>query len=91
MPSSATIRRSIPIVIVCGILRAGGRIFVQRRRDDDVWGGLWEFPGGVIEEHESPQNAVAREFAEETAFAARITRELGIIRHAYANYRVTLH
>jgi A/G-specific adenine glycosylase len=32
-----------------------------------------------------------REFAEETAFEVRIARELGIIRHAYTKYRVTLH
>ena len=84
-------RLSIPIVIVCGILHAGDKIFVQRRRDGDVWAGLWEFPGGVIEMHESPQHAVVREFAEETAFVVRIARELGIIRHAYTKYRVTLY
>jgi len=83
--------RSIPIFIVCGILRQNGKIFVQRRRDGDVWAGLWEFPGGVIEKNESPQYAIVREFAEETAFAVRIARELGLIRHAYTKYRVTLH
>ena len=84
-------RQSIPICIVCGVLRAGGNIFVQRRRDGDVWARLWEFPGGVIEKNESPQHAVVREFAEETAFEVRIVRELGAIRHAYTKYRVTLH
>jgi A/G-specific adenine glycosylase len=84
-------RRSIPIFIVCGILRMGDRVFVQRRRDSDVWAGLWEFPGGVIEKNESPQHAVVREFAEETAFEVCVTRELGAIRHAYTKYRVTLH
>jgi A/G-specific adenine glycosylase len=84
-------RLSIPIFIVCGILRVGDKLFVQRRRDGDVWAGLWEFPGGVIEADESPQQAVVREFAEETAFATRIAHELGIIRHAYTKYRVTLH
>ncbi|MDR2695175.1 MAG: A/G-specific adenine glycosylase [Deltaproteobacteria bacterium] len=84
-------RLSVPISIVCGVLRAGGKLFVQRRRDGDVWAGLWEFPGGVIEENESPQHAVVREFAEETAFAVRIARELGVIRHAYTRYRITLH
>jgi A/G-specific adenine glycosylase len=84
-------RRSIPISIVCGVLRAGDRIFVQRRRDGDVWAGLWEFPGGVIEKDEKAHHAVLREFAEETAFETRIVQELGIIRHAYTRYRVTLH
>jgi A/G-specific adenine glycosylase len=84
-------RQSVPISIVCGVLRKGDRIFIQRRRDGDVWAGLWEFPGGVIEENESPQHAVVREFAEETAFEVRVTRGLGIIRHAYTKYRVTLH
>jgi A/G-specific adenine glycosylase len=84
-------RRSISISIVCGVLRAGDKVFVQRRRDGDVWAGLWEFPGGMIDAHESPQQAVVREFAEETAFAVRVARELGIIRHAYTRYRVTLH
>lgn len=84
-------RQSVSIAIVCGVLEQNGRIFVQRRREGDVWAGLWEFPGGLIEDGETPEEAVAREFAEETAFAVRVRADFGVIRHAYTKYRVTLH
>jgi A/G-specific adenine glycosylase len=84
-------RESVHISIVCGILRHAGSVFVQRRRDGDVWAGLWEFPGGVLEENETPEEAVVREFAEETAFETRVSGSFGVLRHAYTKYRVTLH
>lgn len=68
-----------------------GLFFLQKRREDDAWPGLWEFPGGVVEPGESPEEAVVREFAEETGLAVHVRKKLAEIRHAYTRYRVTLH
>jgi A/G-specific adenine glycosylase len=79
-------------VVAAGVLRLHERVFVQRRLPDDrVWAGLWEFPGGLVEPGERPVDAVVREFREEVEFAVEVVRPLGIIRHSYTTYRITLH
>ena len=80
-----------PIEVVTGVLRHTGRVFVQKRLASGVWGNLWEFPGGRVEPGESPEQAVAREFGEETGFDVAVDRSYGIIRHGYTTYRITLH
>ena len=80
-----------PLLVVTGVLRHRGRIFVQKRLEQSVWAKLWEFPGGRVEEGETPEQAVVREFMEETGFAVRVAGNLGIIRHGYTTYRITLH
>ena len=80
-----------PLLVVTGVLRHRGRIFVQKRLEQSVWAKLWEFPGGRVEEGETPEQAVVREFMEETGFAVRVVENLGVIRHGYTTYRITLH
>ena len=80
-----------PIEVVTGVLRHTGRVFVQKRLASGVWGNLWEFPGGRVEPGESPEQAVVREFGEETGFGVAVDRSYGIIRHGYTTYRITLH
>ena len=80
-----------PIEVVTGVLSSHDRVFVQKRLPQGAWGGLWEFPGGRVEPGEAPEQAVVREFAEETGFTVRVTAPLGIIRHGYTTYRVRLH
>ncbi len=38
---------------------------MQKRREQAVHGGLWEFPGGKVEQGETPVQAACREIAEE--------------------------
>ncbi|WP_291438591.1 A/G-specific adenine glycosylase [Desulfovibrio sp.] len=81
----------IPVNAVTGVLRRGKKVFVQKRPTSGVWGNLWEFPGGRVEEGESPEQAVVREFMEETGFTVSVAARHGIIRHGYTTYRLTLH
>jgi len=42
-----------------------GKFLLCQRKAGDRYGLLWEFPGGVIEEEESPSLAIEREIEEE--------------------------
>jgi A/G-specific adenine glycosylase len=82
---------SSKVLAVTGVLMHRGRIFIQKRLDAGVWAGFWEFPGGRIETGESPEQAVIREYAEETEWRVRIREPLGVVHHAYTRYRISLH
>ncbi|MCL1980145.1 MAG: (deoxy)nucleoside triphosphate pyrophosphohydrolase [Proteobacteria bacterium] len=58
---------------------------------DDIWGSLWEFPGGQLEAGESPEQAARREIREETGWEISDLAALATVTHHYTRYRVTLH
>jgi len=82
---------TIRVDMACGVLVTAGRLFIQKRRPDDVWPGLWEFPGGVMEDGESPEEAMLREFREETGLLVRPVGKIAVVRSSYTRYRITLH
>lgn len=61
-------------VITAAIVAREGRFLLTCRRDGDDAGGLWEFPGGGVEDNETPDMSIIREMAEETGLAVRPVR-----------------
>jgi 8-oxo-dGTP diphosphatase len=62
---------------VAGILINRGKVFIAKRGPEGSFHGCWEFPGGKVEEGESDEAAIAREFDEEFGVAVRAIRPLG--------------
>lgn len=56
--------------VAVGMVLNGDEILIARRPDHLHQGGLWEFPGGKVEEGESVQEALARELEEEVGIQA---------------------
>ena len=50
---------------VAGILESGSKVLLMRRLPGGSVGGLWEFPGGKVENGESLCGALKREWLEE--------------------------
>lgn len=48
-----------------GIAENNGKVLVAQRKMGGALGGKWEFPGGKVEYHETPQDGLVREFREE--------------------------
>jgi A/G-specific adenine glycosylase len=73
------------------ILTDGERIFLQKRPPEGLMANLWEFPGGKLEEGETPRAALRRELFEELGIRVKGEKKVGTIRHAYTSFSVTLH
>jgi mutator protein MutT len=67
------------------------RALVCLRRDNDYWGGWWEFPGGKCEPDESPADCVVRELWEEVGIDVKATESLTVIQHHYADRDRLVH
>ena len=53
------------IKVVAAAIERDGKIFCAQRPEGKSLGGFWEFPGGKLEEGESPEQALIREIKEE--------------------------
>jgi 8-oxo-dGTP diphosphatase len=61
------------VVVAAALVDGGGRVLLQRRAAGRSMAGLWEFPGGKVEEGERPEAALARELSEELGIAVEIS------------------
>lgn len=78
--------------IAVGIVRdRESRIYIQQRDTEAMLGGLWEFPGGKVEDGESPEDACRREVLEETGMDVLVAAPITTIKHAYSHFRITMH
>lgn len=61
------------MLVVAAVIRDhAGKILLTRRPEGRHMAGLWEFPGGKVEDGESPVAALERELDEELAITVRI-------------------
>lgn len=74
-------------LVVAALVRdPEGRVLLSRRRDDQPMGGLWEFPGGKVEEGEAPTDALAREVEEELGTGCRVGAIFDVVFHRYERF-----
>lgn len=69
--------------VAAALIVRAGEILICQRRPDQPMALQWEFPGGKIEQGESPEQALARELHEELGITARIGGRVTHIRHNY--------
>jgi 8-oxo-dGTP diphosphatase len=80
-----------PVHVAAGVIRRhDGAILLSLRPRHAHQGGLWEFPGGKIEPHETVPMALARELNEELGIRVGGVVPLIRIHHEYADKHVLL-
>ena len=79
------------ITVVAAVIRdAEGRVLMTQRPADRHMGGLWEFPGGKIDDGEAPSEALARELDEELGIEVEVGRPLTFAVHEEPGLRILL-
>jgi len=78
-------------VVVAAVIRdLSGRILLTRRPRGTHMGGLWEFPGGKVEDGEAPEDGLSRELAEEIGVKAEIGDPVTFAVHSEPGMRILL-
>ena len=78
------------IEVVAGIIYKNNKFLIAQRNLKKAQGGLWEFPGGKVEEGESYENALAREIKEEFNANIEVNEYIGENIHHYPEKDIRL-
>lgn len=78
------------IEVVAAIIVKGKKVFATQRGYGEFKDG-WEFPGGKIEQGESPEEALIREIREELDVDIKVGRLLETVEYDYPNFHLTMH
>lgn len=80
------------LVAACALIDADKRVLIAQRPKGKPMAGLWEFPGGKVEEGETPEDTVIRELCEE--LGVRVTKPclapLTFTSHDYLEFHILL-
>ena len=72
------------IKVTAAILEKDGKILIAKRKTGDkLFAGLWEFPGGKVEEGETPEECMAREIKEELNISVEVGELITSNKHKY--------
>ena len=78
------------INVVAAIIRKGDKIFATQRGYGE-WKDWWEFPGGKIEQGETPEEALKREIREELSTEINVDCYLCTVEYDYPKFHLTMH
>lgn len=83
---------SLVLVAACALIDQDKRVLIATRPRDKPMAGLWEFPGGKVEDGETPEDTVIRELNEELSI--RVTKPclapLTFGSHDYLEFHILL-
>ena len=78
------------IEVVAAIIHQDGKILATQRGYGD-YKGMWEFPGGKMEQKETQEQAIVREIYEELNVEILVERKVCTVEYDYPQFHLTMH
>lgn len=82
----------IVLVSAVALIDIDGRVLLAQRPEGKSLAGLWEFPGGKVEEGETPEAALIRELQEELGIDTKASclAPLAFASHSYDDFHLLM-
>jgi 8-oxo-dGTP diphosphatase len=74
---------NILLVVAAGLVNDKGEVLLAKRPVGKRLAGKWEFPGGKVEEGETPESALSRELKEELGITVEHAEPFWFLSHDY--------
>ncbi len=84
--------RPVVLVAAVALIDGDGRVLLAKRPEGKAMAGLWEFPGGKVEDGETPETALVRELHEELGLdvAESCLAPFTFASHAYEDFHLLM-
>jgi 8-oxo-dGTP diphosphatase len=84
--------KKIVLVAACALIDADRRVLIAQRPGGKPMAGLWEFPGGKVEQGETPEETLIRELEEELGIITQVPclAPLTFASHAYEDFHLLM-
>jgi 8-oxo-dGTP diphosphatase len=85
-------KTNLVLVVACALVDVDGRVLVAQRPEGKPMAGLWEFPGGKVEDGERPEDTLIRELDEELGIGVQeaCLAPLTFASHTYPDFHLLM-
>ena len=92
LPDESAPPVKIVLVAAVALIDPDGRVLLAQRPEGKAMAGLWEFPGGKVEDGEAPEHALIRELDEELGIDtwASCLAPLTFASHGYETFHLLM-
>ena len=83
---------NLVFVAACALIDPDGRVLIAQRPVGKPMSGLWEFPGGKVEQGEAPEQTLIRELKEELGIVVNVAclAPLTFASHSYPDFHLLM-
>lgn len=79
------------LIVTAGIAIENNHVLIAKRKNGKSLSGFWEFPGGKLEDNESPKQCIERELKEELNVDAIASNDIFCrVSHRYEDFEIDL-
>ncbi|MCX7694166.1 MAG: (deoxy)nucleoside triphosphate pyrophosphohydrolase [Caloramator sp.] len=78
------------IIVTAAVIENEGKILITQRKKGKKGGLLWEFPGGKLEEGETPEECIIREIKEELNIDIEVIDIFDVVFHRYTEFNMLM-
>ena len=77
--------------VAIAIIWRKNKFYIQKRNPDQMLGGLWEFPGGIVKQGQNPELVLKQKVYKECGVHAKIFKNIGFVDHAFSHFTIRLN